>query len=131
MGFVDFQYTGAVQTFTAPKNGTYILEDEGDNKCYDYHKDGYYLDMDEQLFKKCFETCNKCNKGGNITNNNCLECKPNYIAYNNSIGIMNCYEICDKYFYIDEFEIYNWSNKGWRVNLWCYRYVRRANGHNS
>jgi hypothetical protein len=88
-------------------NGTYILEDEGDNKCYEYHKDGYYLDLDKQLFKKCFETCSKCNKGGNITNNNCLECKPNYIAYNNSIGITNCYEICDKYFYIDEFEIYN------------------------
>lgn len=26
MGFIDFQYTGAVQTFTVPKNGAYTLE---------------------------------------------------------------------------------------------------------
>lgn len=26
MGFIDFQYTGAVQTFTIPKNGAYTLE---------------------------------------------------------------------------------------------------------
>ena len=88
-------------------HGTYELEDIEDNKCYDKAIDGYYLDLNDEKIKKCYETCSTCNKGGNSTNNNCLECKTNYIAYNNSMNITNCYEKCEKYYYIDELELYH------------------------
>jgi len=39
---------------------------------------GYYLDQDDLLFKKCYETCESCEiKGNNITHN-CLKCNNDY-----------------------------------------------------
>ena len=35
-------------------NGTYLLEDDKDNLFYDKNPDGYYLDKDKNLYKKCF-----------------------------------------------------------------------------
>ena len=66
--------------------------------------DGYYLDKKNETYKKCYDSCSKCSIGGNKTNNNCLECKSNYIFYNNSKNIMNCYEICEDYYYFDELD---------------------------
>ena len=66
--------------------------------------DGYYLDKENEKYKKCYDTCNKCFIGGNKTNHNFLECKSNYIFYNKSKNIMNCYEICEDYYYFDEFD---------------------------
>ena len=75
--------------------------------CYNTTPDGYYLDNDNYIYKKCFETCNKCLIGGNISNHNCLECKNNYTFYNNSIFISNCYEICNFYYYFNETNDFN------------------------
>jgi hypothetical protein len=83
-------------------NGTYILEDQEDLICYDHFLDGYYLDSKNEIYKKCYETCNVCNKGGNKTNNNCLECKTNYTFYTDLLNIPNCYPNCNKYFYFNE-----------------------------
>ena len=83
-------------------NGTYILEDQEDLICYDHVLDGYYLDSKNEIYKKCYETCNVCNKGGNETNNNCLECKMNYSFYTDLLNISNCYPNCSKYFYFNE-----------------------------
>ena len=83
---------------------TYLLEDNNDNMCYDHLPDGYYLDKENHKYKykKCYKTCKKCNIGGNITNNNCLECKYNFTSYKNITNISNCYPTCNNYYYFDE-----------------------------
>ena len=82
--------------------GTYELEDSQDHLCYDNPPDGYYLDSLNKIYKKCYETCDKCNNIGNKDKNNCLECKSNYIFHINKLNISNCYKKCDHYFYFDE-----------------------------
>ena len=76
------------------------IEDAQEKICYNITPNGYYLDNNNDIYKKCYETCNKCDIGGNISNHNCLECKNNYTFYNNSIFISNCYEICNFIFII-------------------------------
>ena len=83
-------------------NDTYLLEDNDNLICYNKPPSGYYLDSINQTFKKCYETCNKCNIGGNETLNNCIECKFHYHFYNNSMNITNCYKICENYYYFDK-----------------------------
>ena len=92
-------------------NGTYKLEDNQDKICYDINPDGYFLDIDNKIYKKCYETCNKCDIGGNITNHNCLECKENFIAHKNNLNTLNCYNRCDYYFYFDKSNEYHCTNK--------------------
>ena len=82
-------------------NGTYLLEDNDNNICFDKAPDGYYLNLENELIQKCYETCNKCDKSGNQLNNNCIECKTNYSFYINLMGLANCYEICEFYYYFD------------------------------
>ena len=54
------------------------------NKCLEYHKEniidckddipeGYYFDSNDQIYKKCFDTCKYCNGPGDNSNNNCIE----------------------------------------------------------
>ena len=88
-------------------NNTYILEDIDDYKCFDYNPVGYYLDKINEVYKKCYETCSMCNNGGNKTIHNCLECKDNYIFYNNSKNINNCYKKCEQFHYFDESNEYH------------------------
>ena len=87
-------------------NGTYELENNEEKICYETNPDGYYFDNDNKLFKKCYETCNKCNIGGNIANHNCLECRYNYIFHKNNLNITNCYINCENYYYFDELNEY-------------------------
>lgn len=78
--------------------------------------EGYYLDKTnaQYYFKKCFDTCQSCNKAGNSQYHNCLECNSQYefaIEFNN---FKNCYKKCDKYYYLDS------SNKLYCTNtLYC------------
>ena len=65
-------------------------------------QDGYFLDLDNSIYKKCYDTCNKCIIGGNETNNNCIECKSNYKLYINIMNISNCYEECKYNYYFNE-----------------------------
>ena len=69
------------------------------------------MDIDNKIYKKCYETCNKCDIGGNITNHNCLECKENFIAHKNNLNTLNCYNRCDYYFYFDESNEYHCTNE--------------------
>ena len=84
--------------------GSYLKEDSQEKICYDIIPDGYYLDND--LYKKCYLTCNKCNIGGNKLNHNCLECKDNFIFRKNNLNITNCYEKYDNNYYFDKFNEY-------------------------
>ena len=55
--------------------------------------DGYFLDEENMVFKECYQTCEKCNKGGNIERHNCLKCKGGYNFENISNSYLgNCYE---------------------------------------
>ena len=60
-------------------------------KC-SYNKDGYYLDNNDFLYKKCYFSCKTCNKNGNDLEHNCLECKEDYINEISVSGYKNCYK---------------------------------------
>ena len=68
--------------------------------CIDSVPENYYLDNNDNIYKKCFQRCKNCNQKGNETNNNCNECIDNYkfiiddLAYAN-----NCYENCEYNYY--------------------------------
>ena len=67
-------------------------------KCYKDPK-GYFLE--ENIYKKCYHTCDLCAKKGNYTFHNCLKCNFNYtfeIMINN---YTNCYVNCSYYYYFD------------------------------
>ena len=71
--------------------------------CYQ-EPEGYYLDKNDYLYKKCYHTCELCAKAGNKTNHNCIKCSTNYnfeitFIYNN---YSNCYENCDFFYYFDD-----------------------------
>ena len=63
---------------------------------------GYYLDINEKKYKKCYENCKSCYGEGNETYNNCDECKDNFTFYYNTKNIGNCYPICNNYYYFNE-----------------------------
>ena len=75
------------------------------SECYKEPK-GYYLDIYDKLYKKCFDTCEKCKMKGDNKTHNCLTCNdnfPNGINYNNSL---NCYINCSFYYYFDNEHTY-------------------------
>ena len=69
--------------------------------CYKEIK-GYYLDKDNSIFKKCYESCEICEVEGNNMNHNCLKCKTYFPIEINNNNYANCYEKCDYYHYYDE-----------------------------
>jgi len=71
-------------------------------ECKDIIPKGFYLDINDGIYKKCFENCRFCYGPGNETNNNCIECNSNLIFINESIDDTNCYEKCDNFYYFDE-----------------------------
>ena len=86
--------------------GTYELEDKDDKICYDKVPIGYYPDYENKILKKCYDTCKKCNIGGEFKTHNCLECKDNYTSYNNPMNTINCNEKCN-YYYFDDSNNFN------------------------
>ena len=87
--------------FTNCPSNTSILEDN-EFLCYNITLNGYYLDNKNKIYKRCYETCGKCESGGNEINHNCIECKSNYEFYKNLKNVLNCYEKCEYYYYFDE-----------------------------
>ena len=84
--------------------GYYEKEDDentfGYKKC---HKDpiGYYLDIIENKYKKCYYSCEKCEMKGNNIEHNCTECNRNYPIEFRVNNYSNCYENCKYYYYFD------------------------------
>ena len=89
-------------------NETFVTDNNNNGfLCVDKNKiDNYYYDNDKKVYKECFNTCKKCNKGSNETNNNCIECKSGFIFLNNSLKVENCYKQCPYYYYFNEFNNY-------------------------
>ena len=71
--------------------------------CYK-EPEGYYLDNNNSIYKKCYHRCKTCEIEGNDNVHNCLECNYNYpFNINNyNTNYMNCYENCSYYYYFDE-----------------------------
>ena len=101
LSFIDLKYK------------IYEKEDEinlnGDKKCY---KDpiGYYLDINEYIYKKCYYSCKKCEIQGNNITHNCIECNNNYPIEFKVNNYSNCYEKCSYYYYFDENNNYYCTN---------------------
>ena len=76
-------------------------------KCLDKTPQGYYLDLEDEIYKKCYKNCKFCLGPGNELNNNCTECESNYIFLNGTLKKNNCYQICNYYYYFDEANIYH------------------------
>ena len=69
-------------------------------KCYK-NPIGYYLDINESIYKKCFYSCKACEIKGDNIEHNCLECNDNYSYEIKINNYSNCYEKCNYYHYFD------------------------------
>ena len=76
-------------------------------KCYKSPQ-GYYLDNDDQFYKKCYLSCSTCDKKGNYTNHNCLLCNINYTYELNILNNINCYSNCTHYSYYNRYNQKNY-----------------------
>ena len=75
--------------------------------CYKEPK-GYYLD--NNLYKKCYHSCETCNKEGNYSNHNCIECNENFLFVIKKEEYFNCYENCNYYYYFDKENNFHCTN---------------------
>ena len=62
--------------FCNNSNGYYLKENDDTSTCYSENEieDGYYLDLNKQLIRLCYERCLSCNESGNETYTNCIKC---------------------------------------------------------
>ena len=87
-------------------NTTYVSKNN-EYECLDKTQNGiYYFDVNKGIYKECYSNCKKCEDGGNDINNNCTECKANFIFLNETDYKSNCYKKCQYYYYFDEFNNY-------------------------
>ena len=76
--------------------------------CYN-NLEGYYLD--NEMFYKCYKTCENCNLPGNETHNNCVKCKLNYTFLKDENNNYNCYKQCKYYYYFNSSNEYICTDK--------------------
>ena len=67
-------------------------------KCYK-DPERYYLDND--IYRKCYQSCKMCSVGGNKTFHNCVECDANLPFEIKRNDYINCYPNCTNYYYFD------------------------------
>ena len=73
-----------------------ICEDDNFFEIYD-------KDKAKTIRERCFYNCKKCHEQGDEINNNCEECKSDFMFLNDTESINNnCYEICPIYYYFDQ-----------------------------
>ena len=81
------------------------------NICAETIPENYYLDNNDNIYKKCYDKCKKCSQLGDDTNNQCDECKDGYKfitdTYANS---KNCYSICNYNYYFTGYNQYVCTN---------------------
>ena len=74
-------------------NNFFQLYNNEDNKninCYESLM-GYYLDENDLLFKRCYDSCKTCEITGNVIEHNCIECNDNYTYEFNLSNYKNCF----------------------------------------
>ena len=52
------------------------------------------MDKEIKQYKKCYDSCLSCSKGGNDEEHNCLKCKNEFPFMLEKNGTYNCYEFC-------------------------------------
>ena len=81
--------------------------------CYNESElQGYYLDKNDLVYKKCYYTCDKCITKGNYTNHKCLKCNSDFKFEKNISNYKNCYKNCSYYYFNKDnnyFCTYNYS----------------------
>ena len=82
------------------KENDYLVE--GYYDCFNGEQDGFYLDILNNEYKKCYKTCKSCNEKGIIEEQKCTKCYSNY-----TLNDTNCYEICKYYYYFDDNKEYH------------------------
>ena len=75
--------------------------------CYKKPK-GYYLDI--SIYRKCYYSCKTCDKEGNYSNHNCIECNENFSLEIKNKEYINCYEKSIYYYYFDKEKNYHCTN---------------------
>ena len=74
-------------------NNFFQLYNNEDNKninCYESLM-GYYLDKNDLLFKRCYDSCKTCEITGTVIEHNCIECNDNYTYEFNLSKYKNCF----------------------------------------
>ena len=51
----------------------------GKRECLDKTPEGYFLDINNKVYIKCYQSCKFCYGKGSVANNNCKECISNFI----------------------------------------------------
>ena len=80
---------------TSCNSGFYPMENDPKNlgkyfNCYE-NLEGYFLDNANQIFKKCYNSCEACERIGNNKEHNCLKCNTNFSIEINNNNYFNCY----------------------------------------
>ena len=69
--------------------------------------DRFYLDKGEEVFKPCYESCRKCDRGGDGINHNCLSCDVDLIERPGvNASLKNCVGNCSFSYYETEYGQY-------------------------
>lgn len=63
-------------------------------------KNNFYFDIDDKVYKLCYETCETCRGEGNAYNHNCITCALGYIFINDSGNNLCKKECFYAYYYI-------------------------------
>ena len=95
------------QLCTECNNNFYRIENFASNineyfNCYNETPKGYFLDKDNSLYKKCYDSCEICEIKGNNSIHNCIKCKSEFNFEINFNNYINCYKKCIYYYYFDE-----------------------------
>ena len=90
-------------------------------KCY---KDPpkYYFDINNNIYKPCYPSCEKCYGDGNDDFHNCIICDSNHTFTIKNL-INNCYESCTYYYYFYNNNKYNCTEKAECPNNYKYLIV--------
>ena len=78
------------------------------DECYNIETkpDGFYLNLENNYFDKCYKNCKTCNNNGNKTVNNCTLCAQNYM-FTPDIKSSNCVQKCNYYYYYTYYGLYS------------------------
>ena len=87
------------------EEGYYLVNDN--NNYYPYLNcskllEGFYLNNDTLSLNLCYDTCKQCNKSGDDSEHNCIECKYDYNYEIQFDVYKNCYRNCSHYYYINK-----------------------------
>ena len=91
---------------------TSFLSSYNEYLCLDKSSEGsYYFDENKNLYKECYNTCKRCNEGGNETNHNCIECNNNFPIELKINNYHNCFnDYCTYFYFFDKNNNYHCTN---------------------